>query len=129
MNTDTNKVKIVLTKIENLIHECGGLKDLKYYLDRAMHFESALFKYAKFPIGSRVRLLRTPNFDSAWGWERCKHFLKRGAKGVIRDIDHNIEFCYDVEFNNETYIDMDGKKCPVTNKHVFHFLEKDLKKV
>ena len=121
----------VIEALETIYEACGGAQNLKYELNRALQHQKALFKYAKFKVGDRVKLPRTLTYPSDHGWKHCAHFMKKGAKATIRDVDYDMEFTYDIEFDVETWISTYGdnkKPKPVERKHVFHFSESDLKK-
>lgn len=92
-------------------------------------YNSMFDRFCPFKVGDRVELAKTPIIgeDSAPGWVGCKHFLIAGAKGVVRERGYcEDHFVFDVEFDNESWIDKEGKIAPVTLKHVFRFSEKML---
>ena len=56
----------------------------------------------------------------------AKHFLKNGARGVVRSVDfYDGAVRVGVEFHNQTFI-YDGVERPVSSPHVFTFSEDSL---
>jgi hypothetical protein len=108
-----------------------------YYFERMKDYYDGCMKAAKFKKGSRIQLKEDVDTNDKPGWEHCKHFLIKGAKATIRDVDYmNGKYVYDLEFDNESWIkDYEGftklKKpveVPIEDKHVFRFTEKHLEK-
>jgi hypothetical protein len=89
--------------------------------------EALLTKYAPFKVGDAVALAVTPTIDekTAPGWMSSRHFLKRGAIGVVRgsDVRSDGKLAFAVEFVDESWIDKDGAVHPATEKHSYHFGE------
>lgn len=109
-----------------------------YYFERMKEYYEGCMKASKFKLGQRVQLKENVDTSNKSGWEHCKHFLIKGAKASVRDVDYfDGRYVYDIEFDNETWIkDYEGftklKKpveVPVKDKHVFRFAEKHLEKV
>jgi hypothetical protein len=121
-----------LAKLVELREALKGLGDLTYQFQKYLEsHELLLSKYAKFHVGDRVRLIRAPTITSetAPGWMGSKHFLVPGALGEIREADvHNGNVAYRIVFDNESWIDNDGKTKLVTpeRRHMYHFAEKYL---
>lgn len=92
-----------------------------------------LTRYAPFKVGDRVALAVTPVIDekTAWGWMSSKHFLIEGALGVVRasDVRSDGQLFFDVEFDDETWIDREGVRRPVERKHTYCFGERSLVRV
>lgn len=92
--------------------------------------EALLTRYAPFTVGDRVELAVTPKIDAetAFGWLHSKHFLIKGAVGVVRssDVRDDGSLAFHVEFDDESWIDRDGNQRPVATKHVYCFGEESL---
>jgi len=96
-----------------------------YYFSKLEVMLTGLFSFAKFQIGDRVKL--AADIDAKGGWYHCAHFLKKGEMATVVDMDYDERgFSYNVVFDNETWIDRDGVKQPVANKHSFGLYERHL---
>ena len=126
-NQEKHPITQVIKALETISEACGGAQNLKYYLEKVVQHEKSLFEYAKFKVGDRVKLRKSLTFDDNHGWKHYEHMMKRGAKAIIIDVDHDMEFTYDIEFDKETWVDWDGNVQPTTIKHTFHFSEALLK--
>ena len=86
-------------------------------------------RFCPFSVGDRVMLTMTPKVEDT-GWEHCGHFLQEGAVGTVVERGYGTnQFTFDVEFDNETWIDSEGNYRPVNgDKHTFRFGEKRLTK-
>jgi hypothetical protein len=83
---------------------------------------------SKFKEGDRVYLREDWN-GQASGWQHSKHFLKAGEPATVRNVDYyHGEYCYDIAFDNETWVDDRGEKHPVKDKHTFCFGQKELRR-
>jgi hypothetical protein len=88
---------------------------------------------APFHVGDRVELTMTPEITQDSGWRGSKHFLIKGARGIVLEVDFDPErktLFGLVEFDDETYIHFQTKEAlPVTHKHVYRFSERWLRRV
>ncbi len=130
----TNSFETTLELISKLL--CS--KDFDSNLEKLLYTNQLfLEKYAPFKVGDRVELAVTPEISekTAPGWLGAKHFLKKGATGVVKLVDtmkrstQEVVLVFHVEFDKETWKDRLGEEKPVEKKHTFLFLEKDLKKI
>ena len=105
-----------------------GNAEFDYNLKWALNCVEGLFKRAPFKVDDRVVLTKAPNIGPTSGWSGSKHFLIKGAQGVIREVDFdNGKFYAMVEFDKESYIsdygETKGQIIPVKNKHVYGLSE------
>ena len=66
-----------------------------------------IFERFAFPIGTKVRLTRTPeiSWTTSWGWMRAKHFLVEGAVAEVKTVDlWEGKFSYGLIFDDSSYI-------------------------
>ena len=107
----------------------GGPAD--YYLGVIEDQQKMLFeRFAPVKVGDRVVLTKTPNFDKCGSWQFCKHWLKKGAKGIVHEVGTSgTEFTVDIIFDDESWINDKGKILPVEPKHTYHFFEGEFKKI
>ena len=103
---------------------------LSFYL-REMNESYRLLvdRFAPFKPGGRVKLTVTPEItmETAHGWMGCKHFLVKGAKATVQEVGCGEGgFYFHIVFDNETWIDMDGRMQKPTNPHHFVFRENSL---
>lgn len=127
---DTDRVKEGVEALQRGISLLSG-GPLDYTLGCLLAAREALLtRYAPFRVGDRVVLAETPRIDEevAYGWLGSKHFLVAGAAGVVRssDVRRNGQLTFDVEFDDESWVDRDGNVRPVSQKHVYCFGEKSL---
>lgn len=98
-----------------------------FYMQRLTDcYDLLIERFAPFKVGDRVLLTRTPeiNEKTAPGWIGSKHFLVKGAIGTVREVYcDGKEFGFQIEFDDETWLDRDGKAQPVSQKHTYHFRE------
>lgn len=86
-----------------------------------------IFDLSKFKIGDRVQLTKTPKIDDTSGWRGSKHFLIKGAKATVSDLYfRKSSFYYLLCFDDDSYIDFNGKVCKTDRKSLFIFSENDL---
>ena len=92
--------------------------------------ESYQFMFDRFcplKVGQRVMLTTAPDFERAPGWRHCKHFLVPGAEGVVKNRGYsNNHFVFDIEFDDQSYIDRNDEEIPLGEKCTFRFREADL---
>lgn len=103
---------------------------IKYAFRNLIECKKALLDlYSPFHPGDRVKLREDEDIRKSPGWTHCKHFLTRGSRAVVRDIDfRNGNFYADIVFDDDSWIGIDGKKHPANKKHKFCFLQSKLKK-
>jgi len=97
-------------------------------------FKTFMETKAKFKVGDRVELNRTPiiNATEAWGWMSSRHFLIKGAQATVREISYYCnEFRYQIVFDEDSWIDEKNVIHPRTsaNKHTYNFREDSLDRV
>lgn len=87
----------------------GNLHHWRYVLENA----NSIWQKSPFKVGDLVRLTKTPEIskEKSWGWLGSKHFFIEGAiaKVVERQFYDGL-FVYGLMFEDETWIDMNGKK-------------------
>jgi hypothetical protein len=131
---DPKEVKKALSLIDE------GLNVLRrgpadWYVSRLVEcYELLLNKYAPFRVGDRVVLTEAPDITerTAPGWMHSRHFLVKGAMGVVREVDVCARgFSGAIAFDDESWIDRDGKANPVEpdRRHVFNLHERLLVRV
>lgn len=99
-----------------------GKGPLDYYLKQLTMTYDAYIALSPFKVGDRVTLVAKPNTNN--NWNSSKHFLVPGEPATIRSIGaFNGKREYDIEFDNESWVDKDGKVHPPINKHTYHFGE------
>jgi len=88
-----------------------GNGDLLYHLRKyAAAYHAVLTHYAKFKVGDRVQLAKTPNINeqNAPGWLGSKHFLVKGARGTVVSADFSIggsgALRYGIQFDDESWL-------------------------
>ena len=98
-----------------------------FYFEKIMGYYEGCMAAAKFQEGDRVTLKEDWN-GQASGWQHCKHFLKEGSPATVQSVDyHKGEYRYEIEFDNETWVDVKGVEKPTSDKHRFMFYQKELK--
>lgn len=113
---------------------------LDYYITRLTNcYQLLLDKYAPFQIGDRVVLTETLEIKPDSGWYSYRHFLVKGAIGIVREVDADTDgFSAGIEFEDESWIpDFDspsqgivkGTKVPIKDKHQFWLHERHLVKI
>jgi hypothetical protein len=120
----TEGVKLIEQGMRRL---SGG--PLDYYLKQLVKArELLLTRFAPFKVGDRIILWHTPIIEPESGWYCSRHFLVAGSLGTVKESDCDGEgrLRFYVEFDNETWIDYDGKEQPVISKHRFCFFEQQL---
>ena len=112
--------------INKLLGKLDGGSKRSYYLDKINDQIQLLFeKYAPFHVGDRVELTKTPRItqEKSWGWMGSKHFLIKGAKGTVTDVDcDRLGFSCNIVFDDETWIDsFTGEINPVEKDKRGHY--------
>jgi|GEM_PF-2451748 len=79
-----------------------------YYFEKVEGYIKVLFeRFAPFKKGDRVILTKTPeiNKEESWGWIGSKHFLVKGAKATVCEVDYYREkFRCSVKFDDDSHI-------------------------
>lgn len=107
----------------------------KWSLDKLLSLARFAMTLCPVQVGDRVKLLETPEINEtvSWGWLGAKHFLVKGAKGTVVDIDYsdyqNPHFYASIVFDDETWIHPYTKElCKPGSNHLYcfatHWLEK-----
>jgi hypothetical protein len=85
-----------------------------YYIEKVRDQIDLLFeRFCPFKVGDRVQIRVAPRIDKehAPGWIGSEHFLVVGAIGTVIERDANKRgFFFQVTFDDESYIDREGKK-------------------
>jgi len=119
--------------MEQIKFLCGSSHNKPYFTKRIKEYIEGLFeRFCPFRVGDRVVLSKTPIItkEKSWGWKGSKHFLKKGAAAVIREIDYcRGKFVYGLIFDNETWWDSTNKIArPINQKHIYTFSEDYIEK-
>lgn len=93
-------------------------------MERLEYFQKELFKYSKFKVGDKVKLIETPNITEKtnWGWIGYKDYIIKGANVTIQEIDHyGGTFRYMIEFDKcrGQYFSFNENKLK-RNNHAIH---------
>lgn len=103
---------------------------LSFYLrELNAAYKLLIDRYAPFKPGHRVRLKSTPLItpEKSHGWMGCRHFLVKGAKATVEEVGCGEGgFTFHIIFDDETWIDQEGKKRKPTSRHHFAFGEDSL---
>ena len=100
-----------------------------WYFQKLKEYYIGCMAAAKFQPGDRVRLKEAPNCDNSWS--HSKHFLIEGAVGTVIEHDYRPDrggYVYDVMFDNESRIDMQGNVIPIEKKHTYCLRQKILRR-
>ena len=134
--------KMYKSKLEKIVEDMKNLDEAfkkfnstvsggpaSFYFEKIMGYYEGCMAAAKFQEGDRVTLKEDWN-GQASGWQHCKHFLKEGSPATVKSIDyHKGKYRYEIEFDNETWIDDKGEQRVPRNKHLFTFGQKELKRL
>jgi hypothetical protein len=127
---DTEKyAKDMQSLIEQVRALDKALTDSEYgfKLTELIDAHGSLFdRFCPFKVGDRVRLTKTPEISKkiAWGWLRGKHFLVAGAKATVTSRGYRGDaFCFGLVFDDESWIDGDGRLNPMDRPSVYTFSE------
>lgn len=129
MNTDNVKeAAVLLTKAMQLLQR----GPLDFYLKEISGaIEYCKEHYSPFRIGDEVILCSTPEINENHGWTSCKHFLVKGARAIVQEVDLGSKgFTYKVIFEDESWINRDKEvvKTEDGHRHTFGFSERYLVK-
>lgn len=104
---------------------------LSFYLrELAAAYALLMDRFAPLKVGDRCALKETLDLDKDSGWYPHRHFLIAGSKGTVVEADCGSNgFIFDVHFDNETWIDRDGKEHPRDKAHSFRLSENNLVKL
>lgn len=80
-----------------------------FYFEMLEGYVNYLFNEAlPLKVGDRVELV--DNIDAQGAWYHCRHFLIKGGKGVVADVDiYKGKAWCSVVFDDESWIDSTGK--------------------
>lgn len=85
------------------------LNPLEYYLEKLTGcYDLLIARFAPFKVGDTVELLETPviSEEECWGWLGGKHFLVKGARGEVCEVDVDGEgFTAYVAFEEDSWIE------------------------
>lgn len=100
----------------------------EYYLENlTASYDLLISRFAPFKVGDDVVLAKTPeiNEQTAWGWMPAKHYLKRGARGLVQEVSCGTGgFSFMVSFAAESWINSMTKEVnPTPHKHYYAFKE------
>jgi NTP pyrophosphatase (non-canonical NTP hydrolase) len=79
-----------------------------------------------FKQGDRVVLKKAPKIEKDSGWYGSRHFLIAGATGTVGAVDFKNAY---VRFDDESWIDQQGKVQPCSSTHLYHFQEVQLEPI
>ena len=114
-------VKAKVFELNSLLNNEFG-----YKLNEVLQNYESLFKrFCPYKVGDLVQLKDDLAIAQNSGWYSSKHFLvKSGAATVKTCGDYqNDLFCFGLEFDDESYIDMHGEVKPVIAKHLYYLSE------
>lgn len=128
--------KTIKTAIEDIQKGLDALArgPAGFYVEQLMKRSDLLFsKYCPFKKGDKVALIKDVS-TAGTNWERSQHFLLNGSRGIIAECgisSSGKEFSFDVVFDNESWIDSEGKTRPVEDdkKHTYRLSESYLRRV
>lgn len=116
-----------LVAIKNKVSELDSLLtgDFGYRLNQVLESYTSLFdRFCPYKIGDRVKLKETLDIPKGSGWYGSRHFLIKGAIATVRTCEYQKDsFCFGLEFDDESWIDMHGEVTPSSSKHLFHLSE------
>ena len=121
---DKGQLKEIIGKFREIEQICGSVSSLEYELECLIEAHRLLLtEYVPFKVGDRVELSQTPEIPSDSGWACSKHFLVEGAAGEVKssEVTSTGNIWYNVEFDDESWVDRNGVVLPVSTKHTYHF--------
>lgn len=113
----------------------GKMRDLEkstpsefgYKLSSVLSSYHEIFsRFCPYKIGDRVQLIKPPIIEIVPGWRGSRHFLVEGAIATVRGCDwRKGQFVFDLEFDDESWIDREGKVHLIAprQRHLFSFGE------
>lgn len=112
-----------ITKAKDLLSWIHNKPDTSNF-DLESVYEAATLFYCRHPlaVGTRVIMIKTPDINEkdTPGWMHSKHFLKKGALGEVTEIYvYKGKVRVGVIFDDETWLDKDGTKNPVSRKGMY----------
>lgn len=131
VNRDIVKMEHEVSELQRIASFLGS-GDVIYHLRKhAAAYKAVLTHYARFKVGDRVQLAKTPNISekNAPGWLGSQHLLVRGAPGTVVSADFSLSgegaLRYGVQFDNESVRAKDGTCYEVDPKkrHEYSFGE------
>jgi hypothetical protein len=130
--SDNAKSIAVLDLLAGTAEKLAAVQELGWHVGKLREYAKGLFERAPFRVGDRVRLTKTPEItkEKAWGWLAAKHYLIKGAEGLVHEVDfHDGLFQASIFVDDETWIDSEGEKHPCTEKHLYCFWEGQIERV
>lgn len=129
INTEIARVKKELTDLRHIAYVLTDGNLLYRFHKYAAAYQKILSHYARFKIGDHVQLASTPVIteQNAPGWMSSKHFLVKGARGVVISSDfwESGNIMYGIRFDDESWRDLSGNIMLVepSNRHSYTFRE------
>jgi len=125
-----NKTLKTLSKIQK---EMESIEEFDYDIRCLQFARKELLKRLPFKVGAKVKIKKTPVIDTRTspGWLCCKHYLIKGATGVVKGIviaDTHIGYYIDIDYQSSIF---NGEETVYAKKdhHIFHFREDMLESV
>lgn len=121
------KIDQSLWKLQEIIEIAGSYDSnnrTKLAWSKVRGYLDTLFEdLAPFREGDRVFLSKPVDFSKTPGWAGAKNFLKPGASGTVTSVDiRDSKFVAYVEWDNQNYVNLEGKVCPIDRPgHYLHY--------
>lgn len=81
-------------------------------------------RFSPYQIGDRVKLIKSCDVNEDSGWYNSRHYLIKGSKATVKGRGYRDgKFTFEIMFDDETWIDREGCKKSVSQKHSFGFSE------
>lgn len=109
---------------QKISHVCGG--SFAWGMDQVVQSYLSMFdRFCPFKVGDRVVLTKAPKIpDENHGWWCCRNLLVKGATGIVKARGYSKgRFTFDVEIDNQTWVDDSGEKQPTSSSYMFCFSE------
>lgn len=118
-------VSVFKSKFNSL---CGG--SFGWGVSQVVASYLSLFdRFCPFKVGDQVVLARDVVVDRESGWYSSRHFLVKGSKGEVRGRGYSDGmFCFNIVFDDESYIDDEHRKHIPVDKHMYKFSDRMLEK-